>query len=82
MVSSGKLRRVAFVRTDVSDELSVSFFRVTSIGDKQPKHAEKKYQVPQKCLFLQAPHGITTQEMPFFLFQCFILADLNFVIKS
>jgi hypothetical protein len=31
MVSSGKLRRVALVRTDVSEELSASFIRVTRI---------------------------------------------------
>jgi hypothetical protein len=33
MVSSGILRRVALVRTDVSDELSASFIRVTRIGE-------------------------------------------------
>jgi hypothetical protein len=32
MVSSGMLRRVALVRTDVSDELSASFIRVTRLG--------------------------------------------------
>jgi hypothetical protein len=31
MVSSGMLRRVALVRTEVSEELSASFFRVTRI---------------------------------------------------
>jgi hypothetical protein len=31
MASSGMLRRVAFVRTDVSEELSTSFIRVTRI---------------------------------------------------
>jgi hypothetical protein len=31
MVSSGTLRRVALVRTDVSEELSASFIRVTKI---------------------------------------------------
>jgi hypothetical protein len=33
MVSSGMLRRVAFVRTDVSEEPSASFIRVTRIGE-------------------------------------------------
>jgi hypothetical protein len=33
MASSGMLRRVALVRTDVSKELSVSFIRVTRIGE-------------------------------------------------
>jgi hypothetical protein len=33
MVYSGMLRRVALVRTDVSEELSASFIRVTRIGE-------------------------------------------------
>jgi hypothetical protein len=33
MVSSGKLRRVALVTTNVSEELSASFIRVTRIGE-------------------------------------------------
>jgi hypothetical protein len=33
MASSGMLRRVALVRTDVSEELSTSFIRVTRIGE-------------------------------------------------
>jgi hypothetical protein len=33
MGSSGMLRRVALVRTDVLEELSASFIRVTRIGD-------------------------------------------------
>jgi hypothetical protein len=32
-VSSGLLRRVALVRTDVSEEPSASFIRVTRIGE-------------------------------------------------
>jgi hypothetical protein len=33
MAYSGKLRRVALVRTDVSEELSASIIRVTRIGE-------------------------------------------------
>jgi hypothetical protein len=33
MPSSGTLRRVALVRTDVLEELSASFIRVTRIGE-------------------------------------------------
>jgi hypothetical protein len=33
MASSGMLRRVALLRTDVSEELSASFIRVTRIGE-------------------------------------------------
>jgi hypothetical protein len=33
MASSGMIRRVALVRTDVSQELSASIIRVTRIGE-------------------------------------------------
>jgi hypothetical protein len=33
MASSGMLRRVALVRTDISEELSPSIIRVTRIGE-------------------------------------------------
>jgi hypothetical protein len=52
MASSGMLRRVVLVGTDVSEELSASFIRVTRIGELgttlavwQPTHAANKYQV-------------------------------------
>jgi hypothetical protein len=39
MASSGMLRRVALVRTDVSEELSASFIMVTRIGELGTKLA-------------------------------------------
>jgi hypothetical protein len=39
MVSSGMLRRVALVGTDVSEERSASFIRVTRIGELGTKLA-------------------------------------------
>jgi hypothetical protein len=37
MVSSGMLRRLDLVRTDVSEVLSASFFRVTRIGELEQR---------------------------------------------
>jgi hypothetical protein len=39
MVSSGLLRRVVFVRTDVSEEPDASFIRVTKIGELETTQA-------------------------------------------
>jgi hypothetical protein len=45
MASSGMLRHVALVRTDVSEELSVSFIRVTRIGELGTMLAVTNYLV-------------------------------------
>jgi hypothetical protein len=55
MVSSGLLRRVALVRTDISEEPGASFIRVTKIGELGTTQ-----DVPPKRRFLQEPHGVTT----------------------
>jgi hypothetical protein len=49
------LRRVALVRTDVSEELSASFIRVT------------RRQIPPKRRLIQESHGVTSQKTPFFI---------------
>jgi hypothetical protein len=45
MVSSGMLHHVALVRTDVSEEPSASFIRVTGIGELGTTLAAKKYHL-------------------------------------
>jgi hypothetical protein len=56
MVSSEMLRRVALVRTDVSDE------RIASI--------KVTIHIPPKRLFLQEPHNVTSQKTAFFMSKC------------
>jgi hypothetical protein len=43
MVSSGLLRRVALVRTDVSEEPGASFIRLIKIGELGTTQAAKKF---------------------------------------
>jgi hypothetical protein len=58
------LRRVALVRTNVSEELSASFIRVTRINELGTTLAVTSNRRP----FLQEPHGITSQQTPFFIY--------------
>jgi hypothetical protein len=73
MVSSGLLRRVALVRTDVLEEPGAFFIRVTKIGELGTTQAAPIFvtlmeaPVPPKRRFLQEPHGVTTQKTPFFI---------------
>jgi hypothetical protein len=45
MVSSGLLRRVALVRTDVSEEPGASFIRVAKIGELGTTQAAPNYPI-------------------------------------
>jgi hypothetical protein len=49
MVSSGMLRRVALVRTGVSEELNVSFIRVTRIGELGTALAVTSNRLSDSC---------------------------------
>jgi hypothetical protein len=75
MASSGMLRRVALVRTNVSEELRASFIRVTRIGElgttlavTSNRRALTRRNIPEDTIFhvmgcLGDPHGelATTQ---------------------
>jgi hypothetical protein len=72
------LRRVVLVRTDVSEELTTPFIRVTRLGELGTAVAlflahvflspwwRRRY-VPPKRRFLQEPHGVTSQKTTFFI---------------
>jgi hypothetical protein len=60
MVPSGLLRRVTLVRTDVSEEPGASFIRVTKIIELPTTKAATSNR-------RTLPHGVTTQNTPFFI---------------
>jgi hypothetical protein len=64
MVSSGILRRVALVRTDVSEELSTSFIRVTRIGDLGTTLAvtSNRRTLRRNLVFLRSVRLVTLDE--------------------
>jgi hypothetical protein len=70
---------MALVRTDVSEELSASFIRITRIcelGTTQAVTAE----VHPKRLFLQEPHGLTSQKTPFFIVTAMKTSNLTNIL--
>jgi hypothetical protein len=52
MVSSGLLRRVALVRTDVSEEPGASFIRVTKIGELGTTQATSNRRTLRRNTFI------------------------------
>jgi hypothetical protein len=67
MASYGMSRRMNLVRTDVSEELSASFIRVTRIGEVGTTLAVASVvpslsMFPPKRRFLQEPHSVTSQK--------------------
>jgi hypothetical protein len=68
--SSGTLCCVTLVRTDVSEERIAYIIIITITMMK----GEISYS---KCLFLQEPHGITSQKTTFFLFTAVKTSNLT-----
>jgi hypothetical protein len=68
MLSSGMLRRVALVRTDVFKERSTTIIRVTRIGELltslKPTHAAMKYKVSCVTLMMEAQISSETLVLP------------------
>jgi hypothetical protein len=72
MSSSGMLRRVDLVRTDVSEEriTSIMVTRIGALGStlavtSNPKYAAKEYVLPKRR-FSEEPHGVTSHKPAFF----------------
>jgi hypothetical protein len=68
------LRHVALVRTDVSEELSAIFNRVTRIVELGTTLAVNSNR------FLQDPHGITFQKTPFFIVTAVKTSNLTYLL--
>jgi hypothetical protein len=82
MLSSGMLRRVALVRTDVSWEPGASFIRVTRIGKQGTTQAATSNLRTLQRRFLQEPHGLTSQKTTFFIVTAVKTSNLTWVILS
>jgi hypothetical protein len=77
MSFAGMLRRVAHVRTDVSQKRRASIIRVTRIGELGTLVVTSLVHlflspwwwryVPPKSRFVQEPHGVTSQKTAFFM---------------
>jgi hypothetical protein len=81
MVSSGMLRLVALVRTDVSEEPGASFIRMTRISELGTTQAATSNRRTLRR-FLQEPHGLTSQKTPFFIVTAVKTSNLTTNWKS
>jgi hypothetical protein len=69
MASSGILRRVALVRSDISEELNASFIRVTRIGELEttlavPSNRRTLRNIPEDTILYLGHVLIVSQRIP------------------
>jgi hypothetical protein len=81
------LRRVALVRTDVSEELSDSFIRVTRLGELGTTHPDEGgVKFLRNVGSYKSPHGVTSQKTPFFIVTAVktsnLTMDMDFTLPS
>jgi hypothetical protein len=72
------LSHVALVRTDISEELSASYIRVTRIGELGTTLAATSNQRMLRRNFLQEPQGVTSQKTPFFIVTAVKTSNLTY----
>jgi hypothetical protein len=88
MPSSGILRRVALVITDVSEEHIASITRAKTVSELETTLAVSEItdslrpdyggdNVPPKRRFLQEPHGVTSQKTALFIVTAMKTATLT-----
>jgi hypothetical protein len=80
LASYGMLRHVALVETDVSEELSASFTRVTIIGELGTTLAvtSNRCTLRRNTRFLQDPHCVTFQKTPFVMVTAVKTSNLTY----
>jgi hypothetical protein len=79
------LPRVAFVRTDVSEERFAFIIRVTKTSELgtilaatgNRSTVKRAATVPPKLRFLQEPYGVTSQKTAFFIVTAVKTSDLT-----
>jgi hypothetical protein len=84
MPSSAMLRRVALVRTDVSEDLSASFIRVTGIGGTTLAVTSNRRTLRRYTNYFDASlffHSLLFCLFSILLCFCFAFSPLSFVMS-
>jgi hypothetical protein len=78
MVSSGMLRRVGVICSDVSEGLMGSFLRGTRIGELGTTlAATSNRRTLRRNTKYQEPHGVTSQKTQFFIVTALLTSNLT-----